>query len=219
MKKGAFIAVMCAFIAVPTLGDINTIGSTSQVTFTGVTGGSILIGGTWRSGSVLAGSYNLIVDGVSMQSFCIDLADNVSPVNQTYKVVALQDAADSPFGPMGATRAKELAELLYENWVPGLTSAQLLSLQVAVWEVVADGPALNLTSGSFTATNAGATALLASLNGDNEFTSQFVGLTHPVVAGALSGFQDYVVRVPIPGAVLLGLLGLSAAGLKLRRFA
>lgn len=32
-------------------------------------------------------------------------------------------------------------------------------------------------------------------------------------------YQDYVVRVPIPGAVLLGMLGLGAAGLKLRRFA
>ena len=32
-------------------------------------------------------------------------------------------------------------------------------------------------------------------------------------------YQDYVVRVPVPGAVLLGLLGLGAAGLKLRRFA
>jgi len=31
--------------------------------------------------------------------------------------------------------------------------------------------------------------------------------------------QDQFVRVPVPGAVLLGLLGLSAAGLKLRKFA
>jgi len=32
-----------------------------------------------------------------------------------------------------------------------------------------------------------------------------------------TGLQDYVVRVPVPGAVLLGILGLSAAGLRLRK--
>ena len=31
--------------------------------------------------------------------------------------------------------------------------------------------------------------------------------------------QDQFVRVPVPGAILLGILGLGAAGLKLRRFA
>jgi hypothetical protein len=34
-----------------------------------------------------------------------------------------------------------------------------------------------------------------------------------------SYYQDYVVRVPVPAALLLGLLGLGAAGLKLRKFA
>lgn len=32
-------------------------------------------------------------------------------------------------------------------------------------------------------------------------------------------YQDYVVRVPIPGAVLLGILGMGVAGVKLRKFA
>jgi len=34
-----------------------------------------------------------------------------------------------------------------------------------------------------------------------------------------SHYQDYVVRVPVPGAVLLGMFGLGLAGLKLRKFA
>ena len=32
-------------------------------------------------------------------------------------------------------------------------------------------------------------------------------------------YQDYLVRVPVPGAVLLGILGLGAAGMKLRKSA
>ena len=31
--------------------------------------------------------------------------------------------------------------------------------------------------------------------------------------------QDYLVMVPLPGAILLGILGLSVAGIKLRKYA
>ena len=220
VRKLIFITVMCAFVATPTFGDIFTVGSTSQVRYTGVTGGTINIGGTWHSGGVYAGSYNLVVDGVPMQSFCIDLADNTTTSTQTYNVLALQDASDPSFGPMGPAKATALAELLYENWVPGMTNAQLLSLQVAVWEVTADGPgSLDLTSGTFTASNAGASAYLATIDGGPAPTSLFVGLSHPLQHGDTPQYQDYVVRVPVPGAVLLGILGLGVVGVKLRKYA
>jgi hypothetical protein len=35
--------------------------------------------------------------------------------------------------------------------------------------------------------------------------------------GAKGGWETYVNTTPVPGAALLGLIGLSAAGLKLRR--
>jgi hypothetical protein len=113
---------------------------------------------------------------------------------------------------MGTAKATALAELLYENWTDGMTNAQLLSLQVAVWEIVADGPGGSLGTGSFTATNAGALTLLGTINGGVDYTSYFVGLSNGT-------YQDYVVRVPLPGAILLGMLGLSIAGIKLRKFA
>ena len=214
MKRMIFVAVVCAFVAMPAFADIFTVGSTSQVQYVGVTGGTINISGAWHTGGVYAGSYDLVVDGVSMQSFCIDLQDNTIATAQTYDVTALKDAPDAALGPMGAAKATAMAELLYENWVPGMTNAQLLSLQVAVWEVVVDGPivGLDLTSDDFQASNAGATAYLATIDGDYAPTSLFVGLSS-------EAYQDYVVRVPVPGAVLLGILGLSAAGLKLRKFA
>jgi len=48
-----------------------------------------------------------------------------------------------------------------------------------------------------------------------------VGARKPadVGIGNDSGFDDAFIAVPLPGAVLLGLVGLSAAGIKLRRFA
>jgi len=214
MRKLVFIAIVCAFVAVPAFADIYTVGSTSQVQYTGVTGGTITIGGTWHSGGVWAGSYDLIVDGVSMQSFCIDLQDNSIGSTQTHLVTALKDAPDPSLGPMGAPKATALAELLYENWTAGLTNAQLLSLQVAVWEVVADygTSGYGLGVGSFTASDAGAVTYLASINGGYAPTSLFVGLSS-------EAYQDYVVKVPVPAAVLLGMLGLSVAGVKLRKFA
>ena len=214
MRRILFVVTLCAFVAAPTFGDIFTVGSTSQVQYTGVTGGTVTIGGTWHTGGVYAGSYDLVVDGVSMQSFCIDLQDNTVGSTQTYDVTALKDAPDLSFGPMGAAKATELAELLYENWVPGMTNAQLLSLQVAVWEVTADGGTgtFDLTADSFTASNAGAVTMLGTIDGGYAPTSLFVGLSN-------TSYQDYVVKVPLPGAVLLGFLGLSAAGIKLRKFA
>jgi len=35
---------------------------------------------------------------------------------------------------------------------------------------------------------------------------------------ALGLYQDYVVRVPVPPAVLLGLLGMSVSAVRLRKF-
>lgn len=210
---------MCAFVTTPTFGDIFTVGSTSQVQFTSVTGGSVYISGTWHSGYVQAGSYNLVVDGVSMQSFCIDLQDNSTSSTVTYKVTDLKDAADPTFGPMGAAKATALAELLYENWVPGMTNDHLRSLQVAVWEVTADGPgSLDLASGSFRCNDAGASSYLSTINGSYAPTSLFVGLSSPYTDG-VRAYQDYVVKVPVPAAVLLGILGLGVAGWKLRKFA
>jgi hypothetical protein len=214
MKRIIFIIVIAA-IATPAFADIYTVPSTSTVQYTGVTGGTISIGGTWHTSppDVYAGSYNLIVDGVSMQSFCIDLQDNSIGTIQTHNVVHLEDAPDPDAGPMGTARAMALAELLYENWTTGMSNADLLSLQVAVWEVVADWDgAYDLTGGSFTATNAGASAYLATIGGGVDYTSYFVGLSNGT-------YQDYVVRVPLPGAILLGMLGLSIAGIKLRKFA
>jgi hypothetical protein len=51
--------------------------------------------------------------------------------------------------------------------------------------------------------------------------TETVVITHPAnpVTGLVTSFNMESTVVPVPGAVLLGMLGLGAAGLKLRRFA
>jgi len=51
------------------------------------------------------------------------------------------------------------------------------------------------------------------------FTGAYVALSNPSLLDKDTNYQDYVVKVPLPAAALLGFLGLGAAGLKLRKFA
>jgi hypothetical protein len=52
--------------------------------------------------------------------------------------------------------------------------------------------------------------------GDYSYSNTDLG---PVVAFGFGTAPDTFVHAPLPGAVLLGFMGLSAAGLKLRRYA
>lgn len=108
------------------------------------------------------------------------------------------------------------------------------ALQLAVWEVVDEfntGAGVesitptawtvnSVTDRQFSA-SCSDTNVIALANGmlgyiDNFTVEQLVGLGS-YVALAGGDYQDYVVRVPVPAAALLGMLGLSAAGLRLRR--
>ena len=117
---------------------------------------------------------------------------------------------------------------------PELTNAA--ALQLAIWEIVDEGmsggayfPAVpagwNLNAGNFQATNAvlsaEANALLGNILGDGvaTYSGQYAGLSNPSLSGdPKDDYQDFVVRVPIPAAIWLGMLGLTAAGLKLRKY-
>jgi hypothetical protein len=116
------------------------------------------------------------------------------------------------------------------------------AVQTAVWEIVDEG---NLANGLVDALPASWDTLRGSTDKGNFYVSNdtvakianvmlqnvreqgesdfggYVALTNHATDELTGGglYQDYVVRVPLPGAVLLGFFGLGAAGLKLRRFA
>lgn len=179
--------------------------------------------------------------GTGIESWCIDLGDYASGVGVTlnYDVASLGATPDPWAGPMGDTRARYLAELLDENWKAGMTALQKQALQLAVWEVVDEsrndttdpksaGYSLNITAGNFRAVTtttgllAAAQAMLDNIGTGADYANKYVGLTDQTSEPGKTGqgqYQDWVVRVPVPGAVLLGLLGLSAAGIRLRKYA
>ncbi len=179
--------------------------------------------------------------GQTFETFCIDIWDWSTGRAGPYDIVTLSSAPDPAAGPMNDTQARRLAQLLNERWptVGSLQGTAAAALQAAVWEIVNEPGTLapaeynvkdETNKGAFWLTGgneAGATARqwanewLWALDESGSSYANYLALTSPshyYPCGPQE--QDYLVRVvPIPGAVLLGLLGLGAAGTKLRRFA
>jgi len=190
---------------------------------------------------------SLGIKGNGVDALCIDIADSANTSFQSYTAKSLAQAPDAWAGAMGATRAKNLAALLNTYWIDlsgsGLNSLTNISgtysdtqvasaLQLAVWEIVDEYNTTDvivpsgwtLDDGQFRATCDSSTILnladlmlgyVAALNVESYNTSNYVALSNGTGGG--TGYQDYVVRVPVPGAVLLGFLGLAAAGVRLRK--
>jgi len=249
MKRLIFITIVCAFLAATAMADhLGTVNLRELSVNPGLVltvGSSGYNGGAWvgvynlnLSGVAGVPAYmNPYLTG-NVQSFCIDLWDNSwtgSPI--PYDVHTLDqtpDPMEAPgFAGMGAARAGYIATLLDTYWVPNLTNNEAAALQAAVWEIVdearlaAPNPAIwNTTwgNGNFyvndnTVANR-ANVMLASVANMSPYDN-YVGLWNH--SGdeqfPLGMWQDYVVRVPVPGAVLLGMLGFCVAGLKLRKLA
>jgi len=177
-------------------------------------------------------------------AFCIDLFDNPPFVipgipgydkPHTYNVVSLDSAPDPKAVPsgstgMGSNKAGYIAELLNTN--PYNTDQTAAAMQVSIWEIVDEnyGGGSNPWDvsngsgdfyliytpgdGSTEETIAGiANSMLSSLTGPATF-DVYTALSH----SGSKELQDYVV-VPVPAAVMLGILGLGIAGWKLRKYA
>ena len=245
MKRAFLAALTCAFLAVPVLADF-------QVGETGVSPGlSMTISSSGYSGGVLAGVYQLTIDGsgsldgTGVEAFCIDIWDLAPDLsdNAMYEAVSLSNAPDPGAGSvdgMGETKARQLAQLLDAWWGASLKAStanvQAAALQLAVWEIVdelgIDSDGYNVTSGQFSASgNAEAVALANTMLGSvDDFGADYdsyLALTNDTLhcvspTGEYAGlgyYQDYVVKVPVPAALVLGLLGMGVAGVRLRKHA
>jgi len=235
MGKKIVIVVACLLVSVPAMADMagvrfSSVESSSSTTLAYYNGPSATV---VSYKGVLTGDYRIelgastsgplpsyLTSGVQ-PGICIDIQDLSTSGWQDYTVLALKDAPDAWAGPMGPTRAAYVQQLLDRYWGKATTNAG--ALQIAVWELVDEGrhagsvPALgtfNAESGDFSAS--GSLAALA-----NTYLGGLTGLwTAKYDYTALSNtvYQDFVVRaVPVPGAVLLGMLGLGYAGVRLRR--
>ena len=168
-------------------------------------------------------------DGTTIAGFCIDIDDSVRSGNVFDVHVKPLDESPDPFaGPMLGEKASQVAWLLDNNsWSLTMAAADAAAMQLAIWEVVHEGSgAYNVGSGDFYATSWSNTAVQSAAQGllgdmltgwtSGYSFANYVGLSSPLVG--TEGKQDFVVKVvPVPGAVLLGILGLGAAGMRLRR--
>jgi len=237
MRRTILVSLLCVFMAGPAFADF-------QVWHTDVDPGlSMTIDSSGYDGTVLAGVNRLMIDGstsldgTGVEAFCIDVWDTIPAQgdNAMYNAVPLNQAPDpgaAPVGGMGLTKARHVAQLLDQWWgaavVASSADVQAAALQLAVWEAV-DELATNtydVTTGQFSATgNSEAISManqmlgLIDLDDTTVALDRYLALTNDTTSGIVGTYQDFVVKVPAPAALVLGLLGMSVAGLKLRKHA
>lgn len=172
-----------------------------------------------------------ITDGV-YQVFCIDLWNSVNEGVDLYSDVPLDAAPDHYLAGMGTVRAGRMAYLMDNYWNDTYLGSNVVSrnsnaaaLQFAIWEIVAEPETgdYDLSNGDFAIIDPSRPSYWARtiaqswLTEMGDKTSSFANYIALTSEDAGTNAQDYVVRVPVPGAVLLGVLGLVYAGMKLRR--
>ncbi len=171
-----------------------------------------------------------VFNPTTLPAFCIDFQDPVS-TGQTYavSVMVLVDAPDGPLGPMRTAKASQIAWLLDNHtWGLSMGATQAAAMQLAIWEIINEKTASTYdvistdavaARGNFYSTTAGQARTDAQALLNDVITNWADGYSSANYIGLVSGpSADFLVRVPLPGAVLLGFLGLAAAGLKLRRY-
>jgi hypothetical protein len=226
MKRTIVVAVVCAVIAASALADMTDPATALTInnSLGGYNGGAY-VGGYDLNIMTPSGGYTGPLGDV--ESFCIDTWDSSASGYTLYKAVSLDAAPDPGAGPMGTTRARQLAQLLNTYWVTNMSPLDKTALQAAVWEVVDEGHgSLDAGSGTFYVSSYGgndssaiitrANQMLGSITTGASFDN-YLALSSPAIQGGTQ-YQDYVVKTPVPAAVLLGLLGLATAGVKLRKF-
>lgn len=246
--RSFIIIVVCLFVATPAMADtfgtidVSETGVSLWRTLQVHRSGAVADGYTVYVGVYELNLKNASVTGLApgqeamlngdVDAFCIDIWNWAPSLHNQYNVQTLDDAPNPVSAPsrrMGLAKAAQLAELLNAHWNAELdTSLKGAALQAAVWEVVEEDEATygyNIDTGDFYLTGDPDVRSLAntwltdlSPGGAASFAN-YVALCHPITVGSTDQWQDYVVRVPVPGAVLLGILGLGVAGIKLRKYA
>ena len=215
MKRIMLCAVICAFVAAPAMADGTAVldgwlynyGATPGWWGTTAEGWS----GTF---SITTSGLGIPLDGVRFETFCIEKNVTVY-VPGTYTAVVNTDAIYGNGGGDGSSDPLDpKAAWLYDQWLTGglaKTHAMARDIQWAIWEI----------EGEWTMT------------ADSKYDDAKDLITDAAAAGwtdihdirvlnlwtGTTDMQDVLVKVPVPAAVLLGMLGLSVAGVKLRKYA
>ena len=167
----------------------------------------------------------------SFQSFCVETEEYVFPTQTMDKtivnesgptgsqaVLGGEDAAD-PLDPKTAWLYAQFATgdpggLLGYTYAPGSArSSDAEQLQNAIWALEDEGPIPTSGKAKTWYDLAGTKA------GSSIGNVRVLNMEVLIPGNGYVNAQDMLYLVPVPGAVLLGILGLGVAGIKLRKYA
>jgi hypothetical protein len=227
MKRVIFITIICAFAlaSTPAMADMMI---NLKVNFTGkhgtTNGGEFLI-------TVLQDPIGVYSLNDQLRSFCLETNEYVGNNRNYYVTLDTMARQGGTGGPHPDPLSPESA-YLYSLWLDGTDGVNTIvhsdttanALQRAIW----------YNEGESLGSNAGLSGTYISwandavtLGGSNDNWYNLWGNTIGDIRvmnlwkyANHTGFaQDQIVRVPTPAAVLLGIIGLSVAGVKLRKYA
>jgi hypothetical protein len=245
MRRIIFLLAVCGFLAAPAAADYYA--GTAYLSQTGNVGGidySVGSGGeyTVSSSSLLISDYTSQTSGIkgsanSFQSFCLERREYTSPapvaliVSTTFGDGSPGSKAVAGGSPAGYDDLSVETAYLYTHFATGTLSnydyanatvpgraGSAYSLQQAIWFLegesssTSDAQAIAWITEATGAKNSGAFADIGAVKVLNVY-----GLNADGSIDWANKLQDQLYLVPVPGATLLGLLGLGVAGMKLRR--
>ena len=232
------VALAAAAVADPV--QVGTMDITRVSGFYTGQGGEFTIYDTTLSiGGYVAATSGKKTPANSLQTFCVEKNEFVMPpyddITIEMDTVAIQGGiaggTPDPLDPWTAYLYTEFAtgNLSSYTWTAGPgRAADAGQLQNAIWYIEEEigltdigGGVLGQTENAATALGSGTKALAWYNEAASENWTDIgnVRVLNPYHNTVREDFQSQLYLVPVPGAVLLGFLGLSAAGLKLRKFA
>ncbi|MFK7960978.1 MAG: hypothetical protein AB8G96_10680 [Phycisphaerales bacterium] len=213
----------------------------------GVTGFSVDLAGSDISGTLAAGRLDYTVTGDTdpyfavgqqISSFCSEIDQGVTGMAVPYDFYGVDEAEGIEAiptpgtigGPMGLAKAGFVSDLFTKYFVTAIngTETQAAAFQIALWEVVYEGPGddggigtLDLDGGAFTVGGSGDGDREDAIDLANQWLATLVdnGISDDMLGMGSATFQDQLTLlvVPIPGALALGLIGMGGVATMRRR--
>lgn len=238
MKKLILIIMLCTFFTTPSLADIwvgvDNLAQTGGIYSTDPGGEFTISDSTINIDAYVATVTSGIIGAAnSFQTFCVEMQESTAnPVDVVISTSGSSGSQAVKGGELVADPLDARTAYLYTKFATGTLTpydytntgvgraTSAADLQNAIWFIEDEGGANNayVTLANDAITVGGTTDEwvgmgIGGVRVLNIYDAGTYGTSSPVLQ------QDQLYLVPLPGAVLLGIFGLSVAGIKLRKYA